>query len=331
MTTVHTTTAADLAQRTSEGVARIEAEVLALQEAARAALEGQEAPACGCDFYSVNPALHDELLAFEARGAAGVLWLLEYLDQTEDSLPLDGEPRWLSWRDFSETFVPEHNWSDPLVVARLSAYATCGLMRRTDYLMRRAQALEEIGQHQHQHQGPLAPADGAEGQLVVAVEAWADRIEAKLAGAFARIGEPGGGAARLTTSPPADLSPEHIEELVAALPPATMAEIEVTADLAGELAWLVGHVVDRWEAQTDALEAAVGADQVHNGGDLIRAVEGRTRAVVTDEVLEALGLLGSMPPDNRLEVLRRHAVQPRETPPPASRPSKQRPHEDLRP
>lgn len=144
-----------------------------------------------------------------------------------------------------------------------------------------------------------------------ALEETADRVEVKLAEVLELVEAAAGDAAGIAGRPPADLSPEHIGAVVEELPADVVAEIDATANLAEDLAWQVEHLLGRWEALEDALGAAVGVDEVHNGGDLVRAVEGRTRARVTEEVLDALGLLGSMEPDNWREVLQGHAVEPR--------------------
>lgn len=277
MPTVHTA-CAEFARLTDESTAKIDREIRVLQEHARAVLSDTTARPCPCDFYDVNPELHDELLGFEERGVAGVVWLGEYLEGTEESDPPAGQ-RWISWLEFPR-FVSEHNWSDPLAVSRVAADLDQGMRRRRRLLEASVDRLEV--------QADQMDVKLAEIQRLVRQEAEPDM-------------------------PAADLSPEHIAELVDGLPPALVDEIVAASKLAEELAWMAVHVVGRWEAIEEALSEAVGSDEVENGGDLVAAVELRTKARVTEEVLDALSLLGSLREGSWLEVLQGHALEPRDS------------------
>jgi hypothetical protein len=69
--------------------------------------------------YELAERTHWDILSFEDRGLTGVLEVLEHVDLSTDKALDSGIPTLYYWD--VEGFVAEHNWRDPVLVARLAA------------------------------------------------------------------------------------------------------------------------------------------------------------------------------------------------------------------
>jgi hypothetical protein len=73
--------------------------------------------ACTCEWAECAE-FHDRLVTLEQRGVEGVVWLLEVLAAYAEEEPSAAHP--LAWTELVRC-VAEHNWQNPLAVARLAA------------------------------------------------------------------------------------------------------------------------------------------------------------------------------------------------------------------
>ena len=71
---------------------------------------------CGCEWTAYTE-FHREFVAFEKRGVAGVVWLLDTLAARTEQGADERCP--LPWTELVRC-VAEHHWRDPLSVARLA-------------------------------------------------------------------------------------------------------------------------------------------------------------------------------------------------------------------
>lgn len=84
---------------------------------------------CGCSrAFELGHEHHDWLVGFEARGVAGVVDVIRYLDVDADS---DATPGLLRWADFNQ-FVAMHAWEHPSDVYDLAQFVTRAIRARVD-------------------------------------------------------------------------------------------------------------------------------------------------------------------------------------------------------
>jgi hypothetical protein len=71
---------------------------------------------CPCEWVEYIE-FHCQFVAFEERGVEGVVWLLDTLAAHTEEAPSASNP--LAWTELVRC-VAEHNWKNPVVVARLA-------------------------------------------------------------------------------------------------------------------------------------------------------------------------------------------------------------------